>query len=165
MNREMRRAAAKQAKRPQRQREALPIPPSFATASKANTLLDLRCREAVDAVISGQGTWDDLMGCESELIVAVRLCGMAIACDTEHQVDIAQLGPLQTELQRIALSVAGIKRRERESGRVGCTGEERQALLSLADVVDQLRQAMPRRLWLLAMRSVYSNPKMKVAHG
>ena len=79
MNREMRRAAAKQAKRPQRQREALPIPPSFATASKANTLLDLRCREAVDAVISGQGTWDDLMGCESELIVAVPCAGCVTA--------------------------------------------------------------------------------------
>ena len=143
--------------------EALPIPPSFATASKAQTLLDLRCREAVDAVIGGQGTWEDLMGCESELIVAVRLCGMAIACDTEHQVDIAQLGPLQTELQRIALHVASIKRRERESGRVGCTGEERQALLSLADVVDQLRQAMPRRLWLKAMKSVYKNPRVGVA--
>lgn len=70
---------------------------------------------------------------------------------------------MNREMRRAAAKQAKRPQRQRESGRVGCTGEERQSLLSLADVADQLRQAMPRRLWLKAMKSVYGSPRMEVS--
>ncbi len=47
------------------------IPPAFATTCDMDTRLGLRMREAVDALVTGSGDWDDMMGCDSELIVGI----------------------------------------------------------------------------------------------
>ena len=49
------------------------IPPAFGTTSDMDMRLGLRMREAVDALVTGSGDWEDMMGCESELIVGIHL--------------------------------------------------------------------------------------------
>ena len=70
------------------------IPPAFATTCDMDTRLGLRMRQAVDALVTGSGDWDDMMGCESELIVGIHLQRIAMARPTEHQVEPESLKPL-----------------------------------------------------------------------
>lgn len=138
------------------------IPPAFGTTADMDMRLGMRMRQAVDAVIGGSGTWDDLMGCESELIVSIKLCAIAVQQPDAHEVEASALHALDDRLCAIAAAVYAIKQRERETGRVGCSGDQRLALLELADIVDETRRALPRRLWLLAYRAAYDVPKVVV---
>lgn len=60
------------------------IPPAFGTTCDMDTRPGLRMREAVDALVTGSGDWDDMMGCESELIVGIHLQRIAMARPTGY---------------------------------------------------------------------------------
>lgn len=141
------------------------IPPSFATTGDMDMRLGLRMRQAVDAMVTGSGDWDDMMGCESELIVGTHLQRIAAARPTEHQIEPDSLGELRSALVEVAQAMAAIKARHRATGRVGCSGEERAAVLLLADLMDEMRRALPRRLWLLAYREALDRPVVRVQEG
>ena len=138
------------------------IPPAFATTSDMDMRLGLRMREAVDALVTGQGDWEDMMGCESELIVGIHLQRIAMARPTEHRVEPESLGELRSALVEVAQAMASIKARHNATGRVGCSGEERQSILLLADLMDEMRAALPRRLWLAAYREALDRPVVRV---
>jgi len=138
------------------------IPPAFGTTCDMDVRLGLRMREAVDALTTGAGDWDDMMGCESELIVGIHLQRIAMARPTEHQVEMESLGELRSALVDVAQAMAAIKARHTATGRVGCSGEERQSILLLADLMDEMRAALPRRLWLLAYREALDRPVVRV---
>lgn len=141
------------------------IPPAFATTGDMDMRLGLRMRQAVDALVTGSGDWDDMMGCESELIVGTHLQRIAAARPTEHQIEPDSLGELRSALVEVAQAMAAIKARHRATGRVGCSGEERAAVLLLADLMDEMRRALPRRLWLLAYREALDRPVVRVQEG
>lgn len=138
------------------------IPPAFGTTSDMDMRLGLRMREAVDALVTGSGDWEDMMGCESELIVGIHLQRIAMARPTDHQVEPEALKALRSALVEVAQAMASIKARHNATGRVGCSGAERAAILMLADLMDEMRAALPRRLWLLAYREALDRPVVRV---
>lgn len=138
------------------------IPPAFGTTGDMDMRLGLRMREAVDALVTGQGDWEDLMGCESELIVGIHLQRIAAARPTEHQVEMESMDSLRSALVEVAQAMASIKARHKATGHVGCSGDERAKILLLADLMDEMRRALPRRLWLLAYREALDRPVVRV---
>ncbi len=138
------------------------IPPAFGTTSDMDMRRGLRMREALDALVTGSGDWDDMMGCDSELIVGIHLQRIAMARPTEHQVEPESLDSLRSALVEVAQAMAAIKARHTATGRVGCSGEERQSILLLADLMDEMRAALPRRLWLAAYREALDRPVVRV---
>jgi hypothetical protein len=143
-----RRAAARAATTPARRHlPPMPaqIPIGFTAAQRASLLR--RDRRAIDAVLSGTGTGKDLAEVEIITIVQRRMLQQAAAAPDRHQVDPDAIGALLAMvLIEVVPAVAGVLRRHRETGRVGCGGIERRALLDLADVTEQTLAAIPRRL-------------------
>ena len=90
----------------------------------------------------------------------------ATTCDmdtpTEHKVAMESRGELRSALVEVARAMAAIKARHTATGRVGCSGEERQSILMLADLMDEMRVALPRRLWLAAYREALDRPVVRV---
>ena len=91
-----------------------------------------------------------------------RVVGRLAVIDGQH-VEAAALGQAHDEVQRIAASLASIKRRHEQTGRIGCSGAERADMLQLADIYEQLLVALPRRTWHDAYERAIRQPKMRVA--
>lgn len=140
----------------------MPVPPAFGTQSKTQTLLALRTREAIDAMISGSGAWEDMMAADSDLVCAIHLQRIAAKRPAEHQVEPEAIAALCSELVGIARAMRGIKDRHDRTASIGVNGEERAAMLRLADIMDEMRQALPRRLWLMAYRTALDRPVVRI---
>lgn len=162
MNREMRRAAARY--KPSRSRpEQLPIPPMFGFTPETSRRLAMRDRQAIDAVITGTGTLDDILAVECIAVVQIYMLRDAIARPARHQAEPDGLATVLQTLERdVAPAVYGVISRYRETRRVGCSGIERQALLMLAEISDQTLSALPRRLHSEAYAYAVKNPQVRI---
>ncbi len=142
-----------------RPRRVVTLPPAFALPAGTLLAQQIVVREAVDAVLAGAGTKDHLDTLTAELAVAIELRRLAIARPRHHLVPREQLVALSEPLAAAVDAVASVKARHTEAGRVGCNHDQRQGLLGLADIVDQMRDALPRSLWLMAIRTTLDRIK------
>ena len=149
-------------RRPYRPKLVARLPATFATTAEMHTARGLDLRTAVDAAIHDRATWDDLMSCESELIVALLLRDMAEQQPQQHQVPQDHIAELRPLLHAAAVAVAALKQQHRQAGQATCTADQREALLTLADIVDEMRRALPRALWIRAYRAAYDRPALTV---
>lgn len=131
------------------------IPPSFAMTPAQDQKLSLRCHEAVSAVLAHEANEQAVRGCQSELLVALVLHKIATREPKQHLVPPEQLQVLLPDLETAARAVSEVARRFKETGKVGCTAEQRQGILRLPEIMDAMRAALPRRLWLRAYREAY----------
>lgn len=131
------------------------IPPAFALNPAQERALALRCRQCVDALIAHEQNLEALQGVRSELLVALTLHRIAMRHPKDHQVPVEQLTALLPDLQAASVAVHTIGERHKATGRLGCTAEQREGLLLLAEILDAMRANIPRRLWLRAYREAY----------
>jgi hypothetical protein len=123
--------------------------------------LELRDRQAIDAVLSGSGTRQDLASVECITICQRRLLQSAVDAPAAHQVDVDSLRAMLALIDaEIVPAVWSMLCRLAGSGRVGCSGLERQALLVLADICGQTLAALPRRMHADAYRWVMDHPTL-----
>jgi len=149
MSRSERRAIERHIRRPGRPHHdsrAMSIPLAFAATEKMKSLLGLRDRQAIDAVISGQGTHEDLQASVTIAVTAAHACAIAL--------ETPALAALIEGIDEVRAWLAGecmaalvrIFERRESTGRIGVSGPDRDALLQLADIADQIREALPRRV-------------------
>jgi hypothetical protein len=150
------------ARKKYRPRQALTMPAPYRTTKTADTGLSLKSRAAVDAVASGAGTAQDLAGVETDLAIAAELQRIAAKSPNDHDVSPEAIQALGVELLGIASFLREVRQRHRETGRIGCTAHQRSALMRFADLCDEMRQAIPRRLWLMAYRHLLGSPSIEV---
>ena len=131
------------------------IPPAFSLNADQHCKLALRTRQCVDAILAHEQSVEALRGCQSEILVALTLHKIATKEPKHHLVPPEQLADLLQPLCQAAKAVHEINLRHKETGRIGCTAEQREGLLLLADVLDAMRANLPRRLWLRAYREAY----------
>lgn len=133
----------------------------IAFTQETRRALELRDRQAIDAVLSGSGTRKDLASVECITICQRRLLRSAIDAPSAHQVNVEPLRALLALIDaEIVPAVWSMLRRLAGSGRVGCSGPERQALLTLADICGQTLAALPRRMHADAYRWVMDHPTL-----
>lgn len=122
------------------------MPLAFAATPAMKAQMGLRDREAIDAVISGQGVLDDLRAAVTVAVTAAHAC--AIARDTpELAALIDGLEDVRAWLASECMdALVSIFTRLETTGRIGVNGEERTELLTLARIADQIRDVMPRRV-------------------
>lgn len=142
-----------------RRRHTVTLPPAFALPQARHVAQQLVVREAVSAVTGHSGDTEHLDILCAELAVAIELRKLALARPKHHLVPREQLEALAGPLSDAAEAVASVKARHTETGRVGCNHEQRNGLLGLADIVDQMRDVLPRSLWLTAIRNTLSKIK------
>lgn len=142
-----------------RPRRTVALPPAFRLPAGTLAAQQLVVHEAVSAVLSGSGTKPHLEVLVAELAVAIELRKLALARPKHHLVPREQLEALAEPLAAAVEAVASVKARHTETGRVGCNHEQRNGLLGLADIVDQMRDVLPRSLWLTAIRNTLNKIK------
>lgn len=140
-------------------KRAMNLPPAFALPRAQHVAQQIVVREAVSAVTGHSGGPEHLDILCAELAVAIELRKLALARPKHHLVPREQLEALAEPLANAAEAVASVKARHTETGHVGCNYEQRNGLLGLADIVDQMRDVLPRSLWLTAIRSVFEKTK------
>lgn len=145
-------SANKKPRKAYRPKNCPPVPLTFASSPAMLLQLGVRSRQAIDAVIGHTANVGNLVGLETETVSALHLLTAARKSPDQCPFDAASLEAVEAELRRIATSVHSIVCRHRDTGRIGCAGHERADLLALADLLDQLREAFPRRLWHEAYR-------------
>lgn len=131
------------------------LPPAFALSRAQIVAQQILVRDAVTAVIEHTGNTEHLDALCAELAVATALRKLALAQIKTHLVPAEQLGALAVHLIEAEAALIGVKERHTRTGVVGCDHEQKQALLGLAAIVDTMRDNLPRRLWVLAIRSVF----------
>jgi hypothetical protein len=131
------------------------LPPAFALSRAQIVAQQILVRDAVTAVIEHTGNTEHLDALCAELAVATALRKLALAQIKTHLVPAEQLGALAVHLIEAEAALLGVKERHTRTGVVGCDHEQKQALLGLAAIVDTMRDNLPRRLWVLAIRSVF----------
>lgn len=151
-------ASNKKPRRAYRPRDVAPVPLMFSATAAMATQLAVRTRQVVDALIGHGATAQHVAAVEVEMVCALHLVDAAAEHPGRHQVTAESVVEIANELLRISDSVRSIIGRQRETGRIGCTGPERQDLLALADLADQLREAFPRRMWHEAYRRGIERP-------
>jgi len=147
----------------------LPLPLVFGMTREMHQKLGIRDRMHIEAAWSGHGTDDDLAAAISVCVTMTYLTKSAIDNPGGHEVGADDLQAAHNELSRvIGPALHAMRVRRDATGRVGCTGEQRQALIALADLADQLRANLPRRMYLAALSYAVKHPRLEVAlpkHG
>ena len=132
-------------------------------SAQTRRALELRDREAIDGVLSGSGTRQDMAAVECITVCQLRLLQSAIDTPDAHQVEIEPLRELLAQLDaEVVPAVASILRRMAETGRIGCNGTERQALLMLANICEQTLDVLPRKMHADAYLWVMDHPTLEV---
>lgn len=131
------------------------LPPAFALSRAQIVAQQIIVRDAVTAVTEHTGNADHLDTLYAELMVATAL--RKLAQIKTHLVPAEQLDALAVHLIEAEAALIGIKERHIRTGVVGCDHAQKQALIGLAGIVDAMRDALPRRLWVMAIRSAFES--------
>lgn len=141
-------------------------PVSFSMTGEMSRSLAIKDRAALDGLMSGPWSVEGIGGLECIAVVQTRLLQAAAAAPDAHCVPVDALrGVLQVLERDVLPAVAAV--RARWSARTGmvCRDDERAALATLADIADQTREALPRRMHLDAYRRAIAAPELMVAEG
>lgn len=136
-------------------KRAMNLPPAFALSRAQIVAQQIIVRDAVTAVTEHTGNTEHLDVLCAELAVATALRKLALAQIKTHLVPVEQLDALAVHLIEAEAALIGVKERYTRTGVVGCDHAQKQALIGLAEIVDAMRDNIPRRLWVLAIRSVF----------
>lgn len=136
-------------------KRAMNLPPAFALSRAQIVAQQIIVRDAVTAVTEHTGNTEHLDVLCAELAVATTLRKLALAQIKTHLVPREQLDDLAGHLIEAGEALQGIKDRHAKTGVVGCDYAQKQALIGLAEIVDAMRDNLPRRLWVMAIRSVF----------
>ena len=132
----------------------LRLPPAFALPRAEVVRQQVRVHEAVRAIVAGTPTEDDIAVCATETAVVAELARLAFEQPKTHLVPVEQIDALRVPLLDAVVALAEAREQFKATGTTACPPEYNAALLTFADIADQLRDALPRRLWLLALRAV-----------
>lgn len=155
--------ATKKPRKAYRPRPVLVTPLPFSSSAYMLRSIGLRIRSEVDAVIGHDAEPRHLEALSAEIVSLAAAIDIARAKPDACQVDPEALEQAGDEVHRIAASLASIKRRHEQTGRIGCSGTERADLLQLADIYEQLLAALPRRMWHDAYERAIQQPTLRIA--
>ena len=133
------------------------LPPAFALSRAQIVAQQIIVRDAVTAVTEHTGNTEHLDVLCAELAVATALRKLALVQTKTHLVPAEQLDALAVHLIEAEAALIGIKDRHAKTGVVGCDYGQKQALLGLAAIVDTMRDSLPRRLWVMAIRNTFES--------
>ncbi|MBQ1767411.1 MAG: hypothetical protein IIZ92_31530 [Aquincola sp.] len=136
--------------RHKRQGNAMFRNPVWGMAPKPLLELELAERSSTAAVLDGKGTVAELevlQGSALSAVLALRLC---VDGTVPHQVEPAALKESLGLAEDRARAVLSMVRRYMDTGKVGCSGEERAQIALLTDEIQNLRKVLPRRAWMEA---------------
>lgn len=120
------------------------MPPTWATTRTAIVNLGLRERQAATALLAGAGVEEDYLALEAACEAAIWACEAAKVFDF----DADALAQLHARLMHCARELLALRDSAAELGRYECTPTQREALAELCDLMEDMRQQVPRRCWL-----------------
>jgi hypothetical protein len=153
-------SANKKPRKAYRPRAVMVTPLPFGSTDYMLRSIGLRIRSEVDAVISHDAEQCHVEALSAEIVSLAAAIDIARAKPEQCHVDAASMEQAGEEVHRIAASLASIKRRHEQTGRVGCSGTERADMLQLADIYEQLLVALPRRTWHDAYERAIQQPTL-----
>lgn len=154
--------ATKKPRKAYRPRDVLMTPLPYASTAYMVRTISLRVRSGIQAILDHTATESQVRELHTEVVSLAALVDVAKAQPDACPLTGESLDAVGEELQRIAHSVASITRRMEDTGRIGCSGQERADLAQLADLHEQLLTTMPRKLWHAAYDLALKRPTLTV---
>ena len=145
-----------------RPKKTLVVPMCWGMTAQMERGLAIKDRNIVDAIISGDGASAHVEELRRMAVTMFNFARMAAEDPTAHTVYPEGVKAALARLSGpVAEAVHDIAARLESTGRVGVNGAERQALLELADLCDELRRNLPRRLYMKALEYTILHPEMR----
>lgn len=141
---------------------AMFLPVNWALPAESGRSLALAEASAQAALLSGDGSDDDLATLLSACTVAVRAVKLAIKHPKLHLVSADQLPDALEKIHEHARALHSVRDRYDRVGKAGLSGPERSTLSNLCEDLETLRDNLGRRIWVMALRESLENPFVEI---